>query len=255
MLVTPIPTFQTNYIWLIHCPGTNDAWVVDPGDDQPVIDFLNANSMTLKGILITHKHWDHVSGLPGLTARYSVPVYGPHNSPVQALTHRLREGDTIGLGRITVKVLETPGHTDDHIVYYSAGTNMLFCGDTVFSAGCGRLFDGTLEAMYDAILRIRSLPDETVIYCAHEYTMQNLEFAQAVEPSNDALVRHRLWCQHAIEQRRPTLPTTVQLEKLINPFMRCDVAEVQRTASDRVTGVTGKPFETFKVLREWKNRY
>lgn len=255
MQLTAIPSYQTNYIWLIRDTDTHTAWVVDPGDERPVVEYLTAHSLKLSGILITHKHWDHVNGLPGLTARYSVPVYGPHNAPVREIDHRVGEGDIIDLGYIRFEVLETPGHTDDHIVYYSEQQKMLFCGDTVFSAGCGRLFDGTLESMYQSIMRIRSLPDETAIYCAHEYTVQNVEFALAVEPANDALVSYSHWCRRELQQRRPTLPTSVHLEKQINPFMRCDVDGVQNMAARRVNGVTGKPFETFKVLREWKNRY
>ena len=185
-----VPAFNDNYIWLISTEGSNQAFVVDPGDPAVVEQALQARELTLAGILITHHHFDHVGGLADLKARYTATVYGPDNPAIEGLDHIVRDGDEVDVLGARLSVIEVPGHTLDHIAYFMSGDEpLVFCGDTLFAGGCGRVFEGTPEMMYQSLTALAELPAETRIYCAHEYTLANLEFAQAVEPNNDSLAR------------------------------------------------------------------
>jgi len=260
LAVLTVPAFKDNYLWLIH-DGVHAA-VVDPGDGAPILEALRTNGLRLTAILLTHHHADHTGGVPDLLAHARVPVFGPRHDGIAAVTEPLAEGDRItvpGLG-LELSVLDVPGHTRGHIAYVrrdgeiGAGTHWLFCGDTLFGAGCGRLFEGTPAQMVDSLAKLAALPDDTLVYCAHEYTLSNLRFAEAVEPANQAL---QLRLRADSEQRGrklPTIPSTIAIEKATNPFLRAGEPGIQASlaavgklapGADRVAA--------FAALREWKN--
>ena len=222
--VFPIPAFDNNYIWVLT---SGDAtYVVDPGDAQPVIDYLQSTGKQLLGILITHHHADHVGGVEALRQHdRGITVYGPVNSPFKDIDRVLMARDTINLAHASFKILQIPGHTLDHIAYYCCSESLLFCGDTLFSAGCGRIFEGSPQQMYDSLMQLKRLPKETAIYCAHEYTLANLNFAMTVEPGNDDVSAHLSFCRQLRNIGKPTLPSTLALELRINPFLRATSAQ------------------------------
>ncbi|MFW1677833.1 hydroxyacylglutathione hydrolase [Pontibacter sp. JAM-7] len=254
--VTPIPAFQDNYIWLIHSPESNQVAVVDPGDAAPVEAYLRAHNLQLTAILITHHHPDHTGGVSSLTDTRIVPVYGPDNSPFKGINQPLRDGDHISLFGHALQIKATPGHTLDHICYFKPGAvPQLFCGDTLFLAGCGRLFEGTPEQMLTAMNYFQHLPEQTEVYCTHEYSMANLKFATAVEPNNNAIHTITEHCDELRQQDQPTLPSHVITEQQINPFMRTAETDVIK-AAEQFTGQTGlSQVEVFAAIREWKNQF
>lgn len=237
MLITPIPAFDDNYIWAIQPTSNAAAVVVDPGDEKPVLDWLKQQGVSLASILITHHHWDHTDGLLPLVEHYQVPVYGPNNPKIKGISHPVGDGDTFtpaGL-ETSFRVIATPGHTLDHISFYAPG--MLFCGDTLFSAGCGRMFEGTAPQFYASLRKLAELPAATSVYCTHEYTQANLRFAQAAEPQNGAVAEALKRVAELRAQQKPTLPSTLAQEQAINPFLRAaDAAEFAR-------------------LRQWKDNF
>ncbi|MBU3578028.1 hydroxyacylglutathione hydrolase [Polynucleobacter sp. UK-Kesae-W10] len=261
--VWPIPAFDDNYIWCIH--DGHCALVVDPGDSAPVLEYLSKSGLTLKGILITHHHADHTGGILNLLQALGahIPVYGPVGDNIPGRTQIAKEGDKLDIEspRISLKVYEVPGHTLSHIAYFAnmqanVVEPMLFCGDTLFASGCGRLFEGTPTQMSQSLGKFAALPKNTLVYCTHEYTLSNIRFALAVEPNNVNLLS---WSQRAQELRAkglPTLPTTIGQELQVNPFMRCDQAEVQasaKTISGQVDLPT--PAHVLAVIRAWKDRF
>jgi len=251
--IHPIRAFKDNYIWLLR-QGTNAA-VVDPGDAQPVLDYVARNGVTLVAILATHHHPDHVGGVADLLAARSVPVYGPRSESIRVVTHPLGEGDSVSLAElgVTFSVLEVPGHTRGHIAYY--GAESLFCGDTLFACGCGRLFEGTPEQMYASLQKLAALPGETRVYCAHEYTLDNIRFARAVEPGNSALAAREGRERERRNADLPTLPSTLALELDTNPFLRCSQSPVVESASRHSGARLSDPVGVFAEIRGWKNHF
>lgn len=251
--IVPVRAFQDNYIWIMRRGG--NAAVVDPGDAQPVLDYLCAQKLALTAILNTHHHADHVGGNAGLLRHYQAPVYGPYDERIATVSHRLREGDhfTLAAYGLEFSVLEIPGHTRTHIAFHGGG--MLFCGDTLFACGCGRLFEGTPQQMHASLAKLAALPNATRIYCGHEYTVANLRFAKAAEPANPEIA---IWEREAAAQRaknEPTLPSTIAREKTANPFLRCDQPGVIATASQYAGKPLTDPASVLGAIREWKNNF
>jgi hydroxyacylglutathione hydrolase len=255
MNLVALPAFADNYIWMLH--DSREALVVDPGDAAPVVEALDRLGLALTGILVTHHHADHVGGLAALLPRLQGELHGPANEPMPVSVRPHRQGDTLQWQAITFDVLDVPGHTAGHIAYHAEaapGGPLLFCGDTLFSGGCGRLFEGTPAQMHDSLQKLARLPADTRVCCAHEYTLSNLRFAHAAEPGNEDVVAHQARCEALRAAGQATLPSTIALERRINPFMRC--AEPTLAASAQAHGARGDgPVEVLAALREWKNNY
>lgn len=245
--VTPIPAFRDNYIWLLHCQG--HAVVVDPGDAAPVLAELRVRNLMLDAILVTHHHDDHTGGIPELLKKYPAEVYAPSRETYDFPHHAVGEGDIVGLTTLDTRlcVMETPGHTLGHVVYY--GANSLFCGDTLFGCGCGRLFEGTCSQLYHSLQRLAELPPETRVYCAHEYTQHNIRFARMIDPDNTALAHRETEVAACRAQAKPSLPSTIALERATNPFLRCETPSIQSVAK------SADPETAFCAVRTLRNSY
>jgi hydroxyacylglutathione hydrolase len=254
--VIPIPALKDNYIWLLRRTGGAHCAVVDPGDAIPVIDYLQAANLQLTDILVTHHHADHTAGIPGLKQAFpQCRVYGPRSEGTHLLEYRLAQGAKLRLPELHVEfeVLDIPGHTLGHIAYYCGPKSLLFCGDTLFSVGCGRLFEGTAEQMYASLQRIAALSEATAIYCGHEYTMKNIAFARQVEPHNNALRAFERQALQLCDAHKPTLPTRLCDELAVNPFLRAHMVPVKQ-AAERYSGESlAAPVDVFRVLRRWKD--
>ncbi|MEY2342857.1 hydroxyacylglutathione hydrolase [Acidithiobacillus sp. IBUN Pt1247-S3] len=247
-MLTLIPAFQDNYIYLSQT--AHGLWIVDPGDAQPVLQYLEQLQRRPTAILCTHHHADHVGGVEQLVEHYRIPVYG-HGAQIPRLTQSVNEGSWEIDGE-SVEVLEIPGHTLDHIAYL--WQDLLFCGDTLFAAGCGRIFEGNPAMMYNSLQKLAALPDNTQVCCAHEYTQSNLRFAMAVEPENPAITERTEQVARLRRQGRPSLPSTLQEEKRSNPFLRCGEDRVISAA--RAHGASAdSPVSVFAALRQWKNEF
>jgi hydroxyacylglutathione hydrolase len=256
--IIPIPAFTDNYIWLLR-EGEHAA-VVDPGDAAPVLAYLDRERLRLSAIIATHHHNDHVGGIPALLARYAVPVFGPARESIPGRTHALAEGDRITVPgpEIAMRVLDIPGHTAGHIAFVGAQAHaapIAFVGDTLFAAGCGRLFEGTPAQMTDSLAKLAALPGETQVYCGHEYTLANLRFALAVEPANAALQERQVREQAKRSRGLPTLPTTIADEHATNPFLRAGSPAVFAAAEAHAGRRLSGPVEAFAGVREWKNAF
>lgn len=255
--VHPVPAFSDNYLWVIH--DGRHAAAVDPGDARPVIDYLAREGLQLVAVLCTHHHADHVGGIAGLLdfldLHGKIPVYGPAGENIPGRSVALRGGDRVTLDALglTLEVIDVPGHTAGHIAYYGQG--LLFCGDTLFACGCGRLFEGTAAQMKQSLSALRDLPPDTRVYCAHEYTLSNIRFAEAIEPGNTALQDRKSVCTARRAQGQPTLPTTIGTEIATNPFMRWDQPDVIAAASLRTGRPVADDVEVFAAIREWKNNF
>lgn len=252
MDIIPISAFSDNYIWMIvsddkHC------LVVDPGDAEPVLHYLKQHQLKLTDILITHHHHDHTGGVNTLVQNFSVPVYGPKNSSISHITHALGDEDKIYLKpyNLDFTIQTIPGHTRDHISYYA--DSILFCGDTLFSAGCGRLFEGTPKEMYHSLQKLMQYPDETRVYCAHEYTEQNLNFALTVDSENLELKQYLEKVKKLRAQDKPSLPSTIAIEKATNPFLRANQPELRKSAEEYSGHSLADPVDVFAVLRTMKD--
>lgn len=252
--IHPIPALKDNYIWIIVNNEEKTALVVDPGEAAPVIHYLNQQQLNLCGILITHHHWDHTNGLKDLLKNYDPPVFASIKSQVAGVTNFIRDKDIVRIDTFPeYQVMEIPGHTLDHIAYYS--TNTLFCGDTLFSAGCGRIFEGTAEQMYFSLQKIVALPSETKIYCGHEYTLNNLNFAKTVEPNNQQILKRIQAVENLFKNNLPSLPTILYDELEINPFFRCHSLEVIKAVQHRVGRRLECAAAVFSELRKWKDTF
>lgn len=253
--ITPIPALTDNYIWLITHQEKKMAAVVDPGEAAPVLEILKQKQLTLCGILLTHHHHDHTGGVIELLTQYRVPVYGPLHDTILSANHRVTEGDYIDLPQLDYrfKVIEIPGHTKGHIALYHDKT--LFCGDTLFTAGCGRIFEGTAEQMFNSLQKLTALPDDTFIYCGHEYTAANLRFAKTVEPDNRDIQQRIIDTAILRDKNKPTVPATLALEKRTNPFLRSHITHVKNAVEQHFGQTFNNDIDVFKYTRLWKDSF
>lgn len=253
--ITPIAAFADNYIWLLRNDQSQEVAVVDPGDATPVLERLQSEQLSLGVILITHHHHDHTGGISRLKAAFpAAKVYGPAHESIPGITDPVAEGMEIPLPwqSDSLKVFDTPGHTAGHVAY--AGDNLLFCGDTLFAGGCGRVFDGTMEQMTASLQRIAQLPEETQLYCAHEYTQDNLGFARWVEPENQAIQEREKATRTLRSQGRPAVPSLLSLELQTNPFLRIQIPAVIAAAEQWAGKPLNENTAIFTALRSWKDR-
>ncbi|MBN4053727.1 hydroxyacylglutathione hydrolase [Haliea sp. AH-315-K21] len=258
--IYPIKAFSDNYLWLFKQSDSIDACIVDPGDAFPVLAYLKQEKLNLTAILLTHHHPDHVGGVNELLKHYDVPVYGPESSAIPTVTQALHEGDSIVAGNTRFAVLEIPGHTLDHIAYFADAESdqlpTLFCGDTLFAGGCGRIFEGTPVMMYDSLQKLAALNPATQVYCAHEYTLSNLAFAEAVLPEDSALQQRIQLEKEKREYDIPTVPSSISVELETNPFLRAENQAIidavrSQSGNQRVT----RPDEVFAILRQLKDDF
>ena len=252
--LTPIPALADNYVWTLSRED-GDAVVVDPGEAGPVLEHLRTHGLRLTAILVTHHHWDHTNGVRALRERFDVPVFASANerAPITGTTHPLSDGDEVPVLGETFRVIAIPGHTLGHVAYYGAG--LLLSGDTLFSAGCGRVFEGEPGQMLASLDRLADLPDDTRLLCGHEYTLANLAFARAVEPDNEEIRAYAEKVRRLREAGKPSLPSDLKTEHAVNPFLRCRVAAVAQSAEQHAGTTLASPAEVFAVLREWKNNF
>ncbi len=251
--INAIPAFQDNYIWVIEQPGKG-CCVVDPGDARPVLDWLEKSSQQLTTILLSHQHMDHIGGVEQLVETTGAEVFGPDDPRMPASSQPVSEGSKLQVCGVEFEVLEVPGHTSTHIAFYSASTGVLFCGDTLFSLGCGRIFEGSPEQMLASLDKLATLPDSTQVYCTHEYTQANGKFALVVEPGNQRLIQR---CRQVDEMRsngEASLPSNILLERQTNPFLRCEQAAVIAAARQQ-NGNANSRLEVFTAIRHWKDNF
>lgn len=255
--IHPIPAFTDNYIWAIHCAESNRVCVVDPGDADVVQEYLKLNDLHLTDILVTHHHPDHVGGLMQLKQTHDPRIIGPESSGISGITDFVAENDSIELFDCSFTIIEVPGHTLDHLAFQSTSTlkPLLFCGDTLFAAGCGRLFEGTAEMMINSLDKLAGLPEETLVYCTHEYTLANIAFARTVDPQNGVLGFRAISEQQKREIDLPTLPSSIALELKTNPFLRCDDNALKKSVELHAGRKLESRLDTFTELRLWKDGF
>lgn len=253
MHIQAVSAFDDNYIWIIH--DTHHCVVIDPGQADGVIEFVSQHQLTIAAILLTHHHYDHTGGVNQLRQFTDCPVYGPDNPSIEGITDTVADGDTVSIAALGLKfsVLACPGHTLDHIAFYAKP--WLFCGDTLFSAGCGRMFEGEPHQLWNSLQYLTNLPDDTEVYCAHEYTEANLRFAAVVEPDNEAIKTHQAWVKKKRQDGERTLPSTLALESNINPFLRCHLQSVKDAAQRRAQTSLIETVDVFACLRFWKDSF
>lgn len=264
--ITPIAALENNYFWVIR-PDIRQPFVylVDPGDAAPVIGYLQKHELQPKAILVTHRHHDHIDGINELLQHWPVPVFGPDSPAISQVTHKLKDGDRLKLPPLEFHVIGVPGHTVEHIAYYLPVTNQsgntapklpaIFCGDALFAAGCGRMFDGPADVMWASLCRLAALPDNTQVYCAHEYTLVNLAFAKAVEPDNPEIAARYEAIKILRSNNGISLPTNILLEKRTNPFLRCQESGIKNFICNRENRVVKDEVEIFALLRKAKDNW
>ncbi len=257
--IHPIPAFDDNYFWLIQPEAQEPvAYIVDPGAAQPVFKALEALKLSLAGILITHHHHDHIDGATELSQAFSIPIFGPRSLKIPQVTHYVVDGDDLVLGPLRSKIIALPGHTRDHIGYFikpDRSRPLLFCGDTLFAGGCGRLFDGSIEQLFQSLQKIMQLPDDTLVYCAHEYTLANILFALFIEPENAQLTARQLNATLNRELYLPTIPNPLSLEKQTNPFLRCHLPSIRQRVEELTQQTLTTELEVFSHLRRIKDHF
>lgn len=253
--VEPVPAFNDNYIWLIIQSDNYHVAIVDPGDAAPVLDRINSSDLVPSAILITHHHGDHTGGVKELLRHFNIPVYGPRGERIPGRTHALAEGDTVNLEDLSIQfsILDMPGHTAGAIAYY--GNGMVFVGDTLFMSGCGRLFEGTPGQMHHSLGKLAALPGDTQVYCAHEYTLANLKFAATVEPGNMDIQKRMEDCRTLRSNNTPTVPGSIAVEKLTNPFLRSHIAAVAEAANRYRQQELVNEIDVFAAIRNWKDNF
>ena len=252
LIVEPIKAYTDNYIWLV---STNEgSIVVDPGESKEILNLIDANEIDLKGVLITHHHYDHTNGLLDLTNKMNLEVYGPKK--IEGINNIVKESDKFSLIGIDFEVIEIPGHTLDHLAFYSSNNKdpILFCGDTLFAGGCGRVFEGTFEQMYKSLKKISNYPKETKIFCGHEYTLSNLKFALEVDEDNKQLADEYINVKKLISSDIPSLPTNLNKELKVNPFLRCNEINIKNKVIDKFD-IIDDELEVFTALRKWKDNF
>jgi len=253
LCIHTIPAFEDNYFWLVHDADSTDAWVVDPGAAEPVEKSLAALGLRLTGILVTHHHADHTGGVSQLAERHAARVVGPASERIPQIQQTLSDGDEVEIAGARFRVIAVPGHTLDHIAYHCATDAVLFCGDTLFAGGCGRMFEGTPAQMQASLARLADLPADTRVYCAHEYTLGNLAFARRVEPENDDLARREADARATRARGEPTVPSTIGLELATNPFLRTGHTRVIAAAARHKGAPVSKAADVFAAIRRWKD--
>ena len=250
--VEPIKAYTDNYIWLV---STNEgSIVVDPGESKEILNLIDSNEIDLKGVLITHHHYDHTNGLLDLTNKINLEVYGPKK--IEGINNIVKESDKFSLIGIDFEVIEIPGHTMDHLAFYSSNNKdpILFCGDTLFAGGCGRVFEGTFEQMFKSLKKISNYPKETKIFCGHEYTLSNLKFALEVDEDNKQLADEYINVKKLISSDIPSLPTNLNKELKVNPFLRCNEINIKNKVIDKFD-IIDDELEIFTALRKWKDNF
>lgn len=260
LLIEPIHAFSDNFIWLLTRPGSSDCAVVDPGEAAPVRDALASRGLRLDTILVTHHHFDHVGGVAELRELGpSIRVIGPRNPAIDTLTGQVATGDRVDVLGCEFQVLEVPGHTLDHIAFFHRGDAdqppLLFCGDTLFAGGCGRLFEGTPAQMHHSLTQLAALPADTVVYCAHEYTQANLRFARAADPENRALAEREAEVAALRRESRPSVPSRLSVERATNPFLRCEEQTLVDNLRRQGKWQGDHPEAVFAALRSWKDEF
>lgn len=259
--IQAVPAFVDNYIWLLRPQNTRECIVVDPGDAAPVLSILSRDALSLGAILITHHHADHTGGITALQAAFpAVKIIGPSSARIPAIEECVHQGDSVELAGLPFQVLEIPGHTLEHIAYYLppgpwCPSGAVFCGDTLFSGGCGRVFEGNPAMMLASLEKLQGLPGQTLLYCAHEYTQANLRFALTVEPDNPDLLARVEQVQRLREAEQPSLPSTIALEGRTNPFLRCHIGVVAESVARHSGQSIADRVTTFAGLRAWKDHF
>ena len=250
--VEPIKAYTDNYIWLV---STNEgSIVVDPGESEEILNLIDSNKIDLKGVLITHHHYDHTNGLLDLTNKINLEVYGPKK--IEGINNIVKESDKFSLIGIDFEVIEIPGHTLDHLAFFSSNNKdpILFCGDTLFAGGCGRVFEGTFEQMFKSLKKISNYPKKTKIFCGHEYTLSNLKFALEVDEDNKQLADEYINVKKLISSDIPSLPTNLNKELKLNPFLRCNEINIKNKVIDKFD-IIDDELEIFTALRKWKDNF
>ena len=255
--IIPFPALgdHNNYIWLLKNKASNHIAIVDPGEASTLLKKIESENLIPIAILITHHHWDHVNGIEDIIAKYEIPVYTPKTESVTSSTHPVGEGDNVTLDELglTLNILDVPGHTSGAVAYYT--DDIVFSGDTLFAAGCGRMFEGTPPQMHASLSKFKNLADDTLLYCGHEYTVANLQFATTVEPENKTIQQRLVEAKKLREKGQPTVPSTLGIEKQTNPFLRCEIDTVIAAACQQSGKKLDVPHDVFAAVRQWKDNF